>query len=178
MFVPVYNHVASHPRRLALTWNVASKRRLREKLLCCRYIHCYVSCELGGPKQLRLDYEFLLIVRLKIYKWVEKYHNLPLHPCNSGADYVNNRIAIKQRTAVSHTDRQHLWEASGSRQECRNFQKTQDPPQNSRCTKGWYEASSILRTHSYRCHRTKVCHPGDLAWGFRESPAHVVHKNY
>ena len=108
-------------QKISLTWNIASKRRLREKLLCCTDIQCYVSCAVGVPEHLQLDCEFLLIVRLQIYKWVEKYHNLPLHPCNSGADYVMTGLQSNSGTAVSHTDRQHLWEASGSQQECWNF---------------------------------------------------------
>jgi hypothetical protein len=111
-------------QKISVAWNIASKRRLREKLLCCTDIHCYVSYGVCVPHQLQLDYEFLLIVRLKIYKWVEKYHNLPLHPCNSGADCVMTGLQSNSETAVNHTDRQHLWEASGSSRSAGIFRRS------------------------------------------------------
>ena len=35
-------------QKTSVTWNIASQRRLREELMCCTDIHCYVGCKLGG----------------------------------------------------------------------------------------------------------------------------------
>jgi hypothetical protein len=162
-------------QKISVTWNVASERRLREKLLCCKYMHCYVSCELGGPEQLQLDYEFLLIVCLKIYKWVERYYNLPLHPCNSGADCYDRTAMRQWQRSVTQTG--SICEKQVARSTSVGILKrSREPPQNSRSPKGCYEASSVLRHTSIGPTIQKSVIRVSWHWGVRKSPAYMVQK--
>ena len=50
------------------------------------------------------------------------------------------------------------WMSNCTSWDTHKFSRIPKPPQKFQVPEGWYEVSSILRTHKFRCHHTKVSH--------------------